>query len=117
VELCGKLLPACGILVIKDPPGGVSSQVPDVLGMNVIRRCYGELFGQHGLALFDLPVVSEAPKLVMQALQKCHEASVTADQGAGRVKVRGKKSYRIPGGVKKIRCHMLRTVLWHYCAV
>lgn len=89
VELCGKLLPASGILVVRDPPGGVSSQAPGVLGMNVIRRCYGELFGQHGLALFDLPVVAEAPKLVTQALQKCHEASVTADQGAGKVKVRG----------------------------
>lgn len=28
VELCGKLLPACGILVVKEPPGGVSAQAP-----------------------------------------------------------------------------------------
>lgn len=102
VELCGKRLPGCGILVVKDPPGCMSSQVPGVLGMNVIRKCYRELFGHHGLALFDLPVVSEVPKRVMQALQKCHQANVEIDQSAGKVKVRGKRACRIPGGVLKI---------------
>ncbi|KAK0135626.1 hypothetical protein N1851_028532 [Merluccius polli] len=102
VELCGRRLPGCGILVVKDPPGCLSAQVPGVLGMNVIRKCYKELFGHHGLALFDLPVVSEAPKPVMQALQKCHQASVKPDQSAGKVKVRGKSACRIPGGVMKI---------------
>ncbi|KAI3359979.1 hypothetical protein L3Q82_014311 [Scortum barcoo] len=34
VELCGKVMPRCGILVVKDAPGAVSS-VPGVLGMNV----------------------------------------------------------------------------------
>lgn len=27
IKLCGKLLQRCGLLVVKDPPGGVSSQV------------------------------------------------------------------------------------------
>ncbi|KAK0153281.1 hypothetical protein N1851_005014 [Merluccius polli] len=99
VELCGRRLPGCGILVVKDPSWLF---VPGVLGMNVIRKCYKELFGHHGLALFDLPVVSEAPKPVMQALQKCHQASVKPDQSAGKVKVRGKSACRIPGGVMKI---------------
>ncbi|KAG5286801.1 hypothetical protein AALO_G00018940 [Alosa alosa] len=54
VELCGKLMPKCGVLVVKDPPGGLSSLVPGVLGMNVLCKCYQELFGQHGSALFDL---------------------------------------------------------------
>lgn len=103
IELCGKLLPGCGVLVVKDPPGGVSAQVPGVLGMNVIRRCYRELFGQHGLALFDLPSVSEGPESVLQALQKCHQASVQASQPASsKVKVRGRRAWRIPGGVMKI---------------
>ena len=102
VELCGKRLPGCGILVVKDPPGCVSSQVPGVLGMNVIRKCYRELFGHHGLALFDLPVVSGALKCVVQALQKCHQANVEIDQSAGKVKVCGKRACRIPDGVLKI---------------
>ncbi len=60
------------MLVVKDPPGGLCAQVPGVLGMNILRRCYQELFGQHGMSLFDLPVVSQAPSSVFQALQHCH---------------------------------------------
>lgn len=69
----------------------------------MICRCYRELFGQHGLALFDLPLVSDAPESVVQALQKCHQASVQAPQEAsGKVKVRRRKACCIPGGVMKI---------------
>lgn len=35
VRLCDKVVPRCGILVVKDPPGSLSL-VPGVLGMNVI---------------------------------------------------------------------------------
>lgn len=45
------------MLVVRDPPGGTGAQVPGILGMNVLRRCYQELFGQHGTALFDVPSV------------------------------------------------------------
>lgn len=45
VQLCGKVMPRCGILLVKDPPGAVSS-VPGILGINVIRRCYRELSTQ-----------------------------------------------------------------------
>lgn len=54
VELCGKLISQCGVLVVRDSPGDASLQVSGVIGMNVIRRCYQELFMQHGLALFEL---------------------------------------------------------------
>lgn len=103
VKLCGKVMPQCGVLVVKDPPGGAPARVPGVLGMNVIRKCYLELFGQHGLALFSQPCVSEAPGPVVQALQRCHSATIAAPQdSSGKVKVRGKKAWRIPGGVVKI---------------
>lgn len=102
VKLCGKFMPYCGVLVVKDPPGG-ASHVPCVLGMNIIRRCYRELFVQHGSALFGLSSVSEAPTPVLEALQKCHQASVKASKSAlGAVKVRGRKAFRIPGGTMKI---------------
>lgn len=78
IELCGKLMLQCGVLVVKDPPGGVSAQVPGVLGMNVMCRCYCELFGLDSLALLDLPYVFEASEAVVQALEKCHQASVPA---------------------------------------
>lgn len=50
-ELCGKVMKQCGVLVVRDPPGGSQPQVPGVLGMNIIRRCYKELFGEHLFAL------------------------------------------------------------------
>ncbi|KAL1281970.1 hypothetical protein QQF64_000773 [Cirrhinus molitorella] len=49
VELCGRLVIGCGVLVVRDPPDGMSLEVPGVLGMNILGRCYQELFGQHGL--------------------------------------------------------------------
>lgn len=103
VKLCGRLMPRCGVLVVKDPPGGVSSQVPGILGMNVIKKCYRELFGQHGAALFHSHPVSEAPEQVVQALQKCHEVSTRVPPGAsGEVRVRGKRACFIPGGTMKM---------------
>lgn len=69
IELCGQVVSNCGVLVVKDPPGGLCDQIPGVLGMNVLKRCYQELFSQHGPALFNLPDVSKAPHLVSQALQ------------------------------------------------
>uniref|UniRef100_A0A671VB87 Gypsy retrotransposon integrase-like protein 1 n=1 Tax=Sparus aurata TaxID=8175 RepID=A0A671VB87_SPAAU len=103
VELCGRTLPGCGLLVVKDPPADASLPAPGVLGMNILRRCYSTLFGQHGSALFKLPTVTEAPKSVVQALQRCHQASLTSSFDAvGKVKLRGKKACRIFGGTMQL---------------
>lgn len=102
VELCGRIVPGCGVLVVRDPPGGMCAQVPGVLGMNILSRCYQELFGQHGTGLFELPAVSQAPSSVFQALQHCHQ--IEAQQGidsVGRVKVRGRRACHIIGGTMK----------------
>ncbi|TWW54154.1 hypothetical protein D4764_0250440, partial [Takifugu flavidus] len=99
VELCGKVIPCCGILVVKDPPGASSS--PGILGMNVIRRCYQELFGVFGSSLFESPFVSGAPGPVVAALQKCHQTAVQPNP-QGDVRVRGGQVVRIPGGVMKL---------------
>ncbi|KAL7831377.1 hypothetical protein SRHO_G00308800 [Serrasalmus rhombeus] len=101
VELCGKLVPSCGVLVVKDPLGGVGSRAPGVLGMNVLSKCYQELFGQYGPALFDLPFVSHAHGSVVQALQLCHHVD-SQPVKCRRVKVRGGQIYRIPGGTMKL---------------
>ena len=102
VELCGKVMPGCGILVVRDPPGAESS-VPGIVGMNVIRRCYRELFGVFGSALFESPPVSGAPGAVVAALQKCHQSATQVVSGlTGSVKVRGKRAVRIPGGVMQL---------------
>lgn len=70
--------------------------------MNVISKCYQELFGQHGPSLFDLPSVSEAPGMVMQTLQQCHASVIRpVPEGVGKVRVRGKKACLVPGGTIK----------------
>lgn len=102
VKLCDKVVPRCGVLVVKDPLGGMPSRVPGVMGMNVIRGCYRELFVQHGLALFDLPAISEAPKPVLQALQKCHSVEQAPSPMSSKVRVRGRYAWRIPGGAIKV---------------
>ena len=102
VELCGKVMPRCGLLVVKDPPGAMSP-VPGILGMNVIRRCYGELFGSFGPSLFDSPCVSQAPSLVVEALQSCHQAAAKPLHNlTGMVRVRGRRAIRVPGGMMKL---------------
>lgn len=102
VSLCGKKIPRCGILVVKDPVS-VESSIPGILGMNVIRRCYQELFGAHGLSLFDLPAVTQSPGSVIEALQHCHQATTRGHVPfTGAVRVRGSRAVRIPGGVMKM---------------
>lgn len=76
-------------------------QVLGVLGMNVIHKCYQELFGWHGLSIFDLPEVSTAPSSVLQALQHC-TGWQELPAAPGGVKVRGKQVCRIPGGVMQL---------------
>lgn len=62
----------CGVLVVKDTPGGGLPPLPCV-----ISRCYRELFGQHSSALFDLPVLSQAPESVWQALHQPAEQCIS----------------------------------------
>lgn len=103
IELCGKSMPDCGVLVVRDPPGGTASVVPGVLGMNVIGKCYKELFGRHGPTLFDLPSVSTAPRPVLKALQHCHQAEIRpTPETSGVVNVRGRAPWRVPGGTMKL---------------
>ena len=103
VELCGKSVPQCGVLIVKDPPTTLTSQAPGVLGMNVLVRRYRELFGQHGSALFKTQSVLQAPSPVLEALQQCHRAEMQPRVvGLGKVKVRGKRACRIPGGTMKL---------------
>lgn len=103
VELCGKVMGNCGVLVVRDPPGNVQSRVPGVLGMNILRKCYQELFGQHGSNLFDLPSVSAAPNPVFQALQHCHQAvTQPTPDGGSTVNVRGRRPCRVLGGTVKM---------------
>ncbi|KAI3361629.1 hypothetical protein L3Q82_001996 [Scortum barcoo] len=70
--------------------------------MNVIRRCYQQLFGAFGPSLFDSLPVSKAPGPVIAALQQCHQSATSAGNPTGSVRVRGKRVVHIPGGVMKL---------------
>ncbi|KAL6462446.1 hypothetical protein MHYP_G00288680 [Metynnis hypsauchen] len=102
VMLCNKVMPYCGILVMKDP-NGASSTLPGVMGMNVISWCYEELFGAHGPSFFSLPSVVQALGPVIEALQQCHQSAAQVPRDPmGTVRVRGTRVVRIPGGVMKL---------------
>ena len=71
--------------------------------MNVIGRCYQELFGVLGSSLFVSPFVSGAPGPVVAAFQKCHQSSAQVISSlTGAVRVRGKRVVRIAGGMMKL---------------
>ena len=102
VTLCDKTIPNCGVLVVRDP-SVIGPSVPGILGMNIIRRCYREMFGVHGPSLFDCSPVIQAPGPVIDALQKCHQAAACEpDVKTGTVKVRGPRALRVPGGTMKL---------------
>lgn len=71
--------------------------------MNVIHRCYKELFGLFGSSLFESPSVSGAPGAVVAALQQCHQSVAQDTQSFhGSVKVRGERVVHIPVGVMQM---------------
>ncbi|XP_077944044.1 uncharacterized protein LOC144388217 [Gasterosteus aculeatus] len=112
VELCGKLVSLCGILVVKDPPGNASLQAPGVLGMNVIQKCYQELFVQHGLSLFNLPSVTQAPQPVTQALQEYHQVTTqTSQELSGKAKVREQHLQRLDVVLARLKQERLKAKL------
>ncbi|XP_028284736.1 uncharacterized protein LOC114450667 isoform X2 [Parambassis ranga] len=75
ITILGKCVPRKGVLVVKDPEDPHmlqrKMQTPGVLGMNVIKGFYYELFVQYGPGLFDDPSITEAPEW-RRALRHCH---------------------------------------------
>uniref|UniRef100_A0AAV2K5X7 Uncharacterized protein n=1 Tax=Knipowitschia caucasica TaxID=637954 RepID=A0AAV2K5X7_KNICA len=91
VTIFGMVVPQRGLLVVKEPfRQQASDGVKGVIGMNVIKECYYQLFSQHGSHLFDLPEIRLAPPLWQRALQHCHRMeSQTLQPERGVAKVRG----------------------------
>lgn len=102
IEVLGKVVPNRGILVVKDPPGQLPQpNVPGILGMNVIRECYNELFRQHGPSLFDLPFFTEgaSPGIMLSSIvTMCRLRQAPLKQ----VRIRGWRPVCIPAGTVKI---------------
>lgn len=71
---------------------------PGVLGMNVIKRFYYELFVQYGFNLFDDPRVSETPEWI-QVLRHCKvEEMIEYPREPFKVTVKGKSPPHLAAG-------------------
>lgn len=70
-------IPKRGILIVKDPVAAAlqtrKTITPGILGMNVLTECYQRLFQQHGLSLFQIPVVQSAAPVFRRALRQCEK--------------------------------------------
>ncbi len=105
MELCGRLVIGRDVLVVRNPPYGMSLEVPGVLWMNILGRCYQELFGQHGSALFDLPVITQLPDVSLKSkcIANCHQVSARKlSDHVGWERVHGRRVCGIPGVTMKL---------------
>ncbi|KAK0138619.1 hypothetical protein N1851_024847 [Merluccius polli] len=113
VHLLGRTLPRMGILVTKNPVDSTAQSqkksVPGLLGMNIIRNCYKELFIDHGDALFQSLDVQQAGRGWQQALSECQQLEHTLETGkVGQVRVQQGPAVRVPAGSMKLvpaTCH------------
>lgn len=112
VEVLGSVMPKRGWLVVRDPPGPATLSTPGVLGMNIIKECYAELFSVHGPALFDSPTAFPH-KIWKEAFKLCHQAQIETSRSTGLAKVRGHKAVYIPSGSVKF---VASTCSQQFCA-
>lgn len=108
VEVLGKVLPRMGILVVKDPPDPLvrrrKNVVPGLLGMNIINRCYDELFKEHSNHLFSAPQVKQGGKGWEGALSQCQQLGQILQTG------RVGEAVSLPGRATRIPAGSLRFV-------
>lgn len=77
VSLFWVTLPRKEILIVKDACSpsmyAQKEKIPAVLGMNIIRECYVNLFNEHGTELFQIPQIQAATPAWKQALRCCQK--------------------------------------------
>lgn len=102
ITILGKCVAHRGVLVVKDPidPHMQSKklQIPGLLGMNVIKGFYYELFVQYGQSLFEDSTVAEAPEW-RRALRHCQvEETIANSPDPFKVRVKGKSPLFVAAG-------------------
>lgn len=102
ITVLNKTFSNMGVLVVKnleDPcMREKKSSVPGLLGMNIIQRCYSELFVQLGPELFESPLIKSATIGWREALSECHSIESLKERGyLGKVTVKG-RPVRVPAG-------------------
>lgn len=81
VQLCGKQIPNCGILVVKDPPSALNHQVPGVLGVNVLGKCYQDTKGtiaSHTAGSATQTIQEQIAQLDLSCLPNAEQGQVRA---------------------------------------
>lgn len=74
-------------------------KIPAVLGMNIIRECYVNLFNEHGDELFQTPQMRAATPAWKQALRCCQKIeAVSNSSSVFKVRVQGKTPIRVAAG-------------------
>lgn len=102
LQVLGKKVPGCGVLVVKDIPcASQSCTVPGLLGMNVIIECYRELFAQQGEALFASLAATQTEAYWEPVFRHCHRLEAFPLVPEGRVRVFEKTGEFIPAGSVK----------------
>lgn len=102
ITILGKCVAHRGVLVVKDPDDPhmqyKKMQIPGLLGMNVIKGFYYELFVQYGPSLFEDPTVAEAPEW-RRALRHCQvEETIANSPEPFKVRVKGKSPLCVAAG-------------------
>lgn len=101
ISVLGRTIPGRGVLVVKDAPCK-SQPIPGLLGMNVIKECYRELFEHQGESLFASLSAIQAEACWEPVLRYCYRQEVCPLIPAGQVRVFEKAGEFIPAGSLKL---------------
>ena len=89
MTVLGQTWPRMGVLITKDTPRQLQGSTPapvGLLGMNVIRHCFHDLFATYGASLFTAPEVVRAEHGWGAALAQCQRLLQVEETGyVGRV--------------------------------
>ena len=109
ITVMGRVWPQMGLLITRDPSPTAQPREgpPGLLGMNVIRHCFHDLFGMYGDALFSSPEVKAAEPGWGAALAQCQRLVQAEETGyVGR-------AVTPPGGAQKVAAGTLKWVVAH----
>ena len=83
LTVLGRVWPKMGVLITRDTG---NHNPPGLLGMNVLRHCFYDLFSTYGPSLFSAPEVAAAEPGWSAALAQCQRLVKAEDTGyVGRV--------------------------------
>ena len=121
MTVLGKTWPQMGVLITRDPANSrhSNSRAPaGLLGMNVIRHCFHDLFATHGHTLFSAPEVAKAEQGWSAALAQCQRLVRVEETGClGRAATRPGDKQRVPANSLQwvtAHCNQVAAITYAY---